>query len=236
MFVIWFFSGIVFMYVGMPTLPAEERLRRMEPLDLTALRVTPAEAAARIGIDRPRACASPCTTAGRSTGCSPGRSGGWSTPTPANRCDGHERGRGDGADAPLRARARRPRCSYERRLTDSDQWTLQSLIRNNMPLHRIALGDEAGTEYYVSEKTGEPVIRTTASGRFWGYLSAVLHWLYFTPLRRHARVLEQLRRLVVAHRHGRCAAMGIVIGIWRYSLSGRFRLRGRRRIRRTRAG
>ena len=45
-FVVWFFSGIVFMYVGMPTLPAEERLLRMEPLDLRGLRVTPVEAAA----------------------------------------------------------------------------------------------------------------------------------------------------------------------------------------------
>ncbi len=97
---------------------------------------------------------------------------------------------------------------YERRLTDSDQWTLQNVMRNNMPLHRIALGDGAGTEYYVSEKTGEPVVRTTATGRFWGYLGAVLHWLYFTPLRRHGRVLEQLRRVVVAHRHDHVRSWG----------------------------
>ena len=53
-FVIWFASGIVFMYVGMPTLPAEERLLRMEPLDLTAARIEPAEAAARIGVSPTR--------------------------------------------------------------------------------------------------------------------------------------------------------------------------------------
>jgi hypothetical protein len=35
---------------------------------------------------------------------------------------------------------------YERRLTDSDQWTLQSVIRNNMPMHRTALGDADGAE------------------------------------------------------------------------------------------
>lgn len=78
-----------------------------------------------------------------------------------------------------------PTLRYEERLTDSDQWILQGVIRSTMPMHRIALGDAAGTEYYVSERTGEPVLRTTARGRFWGYLSAVLHWLYFTPLRRH---------------------------------------------------
>lgn len=52
-FVTWFVSGIVFMYVGMPTLPAEERLLRMEPLELTTLGVTPAEAAARLEMESP---------------------------------------------------------------------------------------------------------------------------------------------------------------------------------------
>ena len=52
-FVAWFFSGIVFMYVGMPTLPAEERLLRMQPLDLTQVRITPAEAATRAGMTSP---------------------------------------------------------------------------------------------------------------------------------------------------------------------------------------
>src|ERR1044072_2418728 len=52
-FVIWFFSGIVFVYVGMPTLPAEERLRRMEPLDLTKVQLTPSAAAARAGLESP---------------------------------------------------------------------------------------------------------------------------------------------------------------------------------------
>jgi hypothetical protein len=49
---------------------------------------------------------------------------------------------------------------YEQRLIDSDQWTLQGIIRSNMPMHRIALGDAAGTEYYVSEPTA-----ATASGK-----------------------------------------------------------------------
>src|SRR5215212_18266 len=49
-FVVWFVSGVIFVYVGMPALPAEERLLRMEPLDLSRLTVTPAEAARRAGL------------------------------------------------------------------------------------------------------------------------------------------------------------------------------------------
>jgi hypothetical protein len=68
------------------------------------------------------------------------------------------------------------------------------------------------------------VIRTTASGRFWGYLSAVLHWLYFTPLRRRTELWNSL--VIWSSLIGTVmCAIGIVIGIWRYSLSGRFRLR-----------
>ena len=138
--------------------------------------------------------------------------------------DGLERGRGDGGDAPLRSGARddAPLRAAADRLRSVDAAERHP---EQMPMHRIALGDDAGTEYYVSERSGEPVLRTTASGRFWGYLGAVLHWLYFTPLRRHDAFWSAFRRLVSLIGTVMCA-MGIAIGIWRYSLSGRFRLRG----------
>ncbi len=223
-FVIWFFSGVVFMYVGMPTLPAEERLRRMEPLDLTHLQVTPAEAAMRLGLMFPSRVRIAMHD-GRPVYRIQSRDG-WRM-VYADTGSPLEGMSADNAMALMRrfVPEHAATLQYERRLTDSDQWTLQSLIRNNMPMHRIALGDPDGTEYYVSERTGEPVIRTDASGRFWGYLSAVLHWLYFTPLRRHAEfwngfvVWSSLIGTVMC-------GLGIAIGIWRYSLSGRFRLRG----------
>jgi hypothetical protein len=51
-FVVWFVSGVIFVYVGMPTLPAEERLLRMEPLDATTIAVTPADEAGRFRLRR----------------------------------------------------------------------------------------------------------------------------------------------------------------------------------------
>src|SRR5688572_278736 len=183
-FLIWFVSGIVFVYVGMPALPAEERLRRMEPLDLSALRVTPADAAATIGMSPTR------LRVAMDNGRPVYRfnaGGEWRMVY----ADTGQAVTGVSADQAL-ALMRRFVPEYsstlrlDGRLTDSDQWTLQNLIRKQMPMHRIALGDDAGTEYYVSEVAGEPVLRTTTSGRFWGYMGAVLHWLYFTPLRRDA--------------------------------------------------
>jgi hypothetical protein len=113
---------------------------------------------------------------------------------------------------------------YEDYLTDSDQWTLQSVVRDLMPLHKIAVNDEASTYYYVSEKTGEAVLRTDASGRFRGYVSAVLHWLYFTPFRRQTQFWNQ--SIIWGSLIGCVLCLsGLVVGVWRYGLSPRFRLK-----------
>ncbi len=225
-FVVWFVSGVVFVYVGMPALAAEERLLRMEPLDVSTVAVAPAAAAAAAGLGSPSRVRI-AMYAGRPV-YRFWSGGGWQT-VYADTGELLPPLTADDAMATLRrfvpeqANALR----YQTRLTDSDQWTLQGSARAAMPLHRIALGDAARTEYYISERTGEPVLRTTFNGRFWGYMSAVLHWLYFTPLRRHGDLWAQV--VVWSSLAGTVmVAMGMTIGIWRYSLSGRFRLRGTR--------
>lgn len=222
-FVVWFVSGVIFVYVGMPTLPAEERLLRMEPLDVTRVSVTPSDAASRAGLDAPSRLR---------IAMSDGRpvyrfqSGGtWQMVYADSGTPLEGLGAGEALSVMRRFVPEHARTlKHEERLTDSDQWTLQGVIRSTMPMHRVALGDAAGTEYYVSERTGEPVLRTTAGGRFWGYLSAVLHWLYFTPLRRHNAFWSDFVIWISLIGTVMCA-MGIAIGIWRYSLAGRFRLR-----------
>jgi hypothetical protein len=111
---------------------------------------------------------------------------------------------------------------YDARLKDSDQWTLSELARAQLPLHRIAVGDREDTYYYVSEKTGEPVQKTDRESRFWGYLGAVLHYVYFVPLKRHNGLWAQFITWSSIAGLLMCLT-GLVTGIWRYSLSGRFR-------------
>jgi len=43
-----------------------------------------------------------------------------------------------------------------------------------MPLHRLALGDPQDTNIYISDKTGDVVMKTTGSSRRWAYAGAVL--------------------------------------------------------------
>lgn len=75
--------------------------------------------------------------------------------------------------------------------TGIDQWTVQTW-RRNAPLYRADYADAAGTQIYISGKTGEVVQRTTRFQRFWGWLGAVPHWLYPTILRQDGELWNQV--------------------------------------------
>ena len=89
---------------------------------------------------------------------------------------------------------------YDSRLIDADQWSFG--VRGRMPMHRIAVDDAAGTMLYVTEVGGDVVLKTTASSRLWGGAGAVLHWLYFAPLRRNAALWNEVIVWTVDRRYG----------------------------------
>ena len=223
LFVVWFASGIVLMYAGMPALDPAERLARAPDLDLSAARLDVGEAAVRAGFtparilvgmhgDRPVyrfAGGRGWTTIYADTGETAGGLGPGQAVEVARRF------------APEHAAGVR----YDARLTAPDQWTLQSGAF--FPLHRVALGDDAGTVLYISDRTVEPVLETTRRGRLWAWLGAVPHWLYFTPLRSRAAFWSDL---VIGLSLLGCvlALSGIVWGLWRVAVSAAYRLRGGR--------
>ena len=222
-FLVWFISGIFFMYWGMPHLTAEERLMRMKPLDVSTVHITPAEAIHYLELKNPSRLR--IAMIGQRPVYRFLTSEGWIT----LYADTGESLRAMNAlHATNTLRHFLPEHAmtirYEDYLSDSDQWTLQSVVRDLMPLHKIALNDEAGTYYYISEKTGEPVLRTDSAARVRGYLSAVLHWLYFTPFRRHT---EFWNKSVLWGSLIGClmCLSGLAIGIWRWSVSSRFRIK-----------
>jgi hypothetical protein len=73
-----------------------------------------------------------------------------------------------------------------------DQWTVSGEFDTNRPLYDFALGDEFGTELYVSSTTGRAVQITSAHERFWNWLGSVPHWLYFSQLRLRASLWSQV--------------------------------------------
>ena len=222
LFVAWFASGIVMMYARMPILSAEERLARLGGLDLATARVSPAaiverEQLAPTGIRIAMLRGRPVyrMALGQREATAFGDTGELLNPVGPD-------------EAVAIARDFFPEhtetIAYGSRLLDSDQWTLSSTVRSLMPLHRIDIGDPAGSELYVAESTGEPVLKTTHNGRVWGYLGAVIHWIYFTPLRRQATLWAQSIIWVSIAGCVMCLT-GLVWGVWRFSPVGRFRLK-----------
>ena len=220
LFLVWFVSGIVLMYAGMPTLSPEERLTRLPALDLSDARVDIGAAAVHAGFV-------PARIVIGMHGDRPvyrfGGAGGWTTVY----ADTGDVAAGLGVeDALAIARAFMPEhattARYDARLTEPDQWTLQS--RAFLPLHRVRLGDDADTVLYVSDRTAEPVLQTNRRARRWAYLGAVMHWLYFTPLRSRASVWADL--VVWLSIFGCVLCMsGLVWGLCRLTPSTVYRLR-----------
>ena len=114
---------------------------------------------------------------------------------------------------------------YDARLTNADQWSFG--VRGRMPLHRIAVEDAAGSRLYVAENDGDVVLRTTASARFWGWTGAVLHWIYFTPLRRNSSLWNEVIVWLSIAGTALCL-VGIAWGLWRIAPLRGYRLRDRR--------
>lgn len=88
------------------------------------------------------------------------------------------------------------------------------------PLFRIALGDAAGTEIYVSSRTGEVVLDTIRSERGWNWVGSVLHWIYPTVLRSNwslwDRVVSMVSLVALI-----AAVLGAVLGFVRIRIGGR---------------
>ena len=102
---------------------------------------------------------------------------------------------------------------------DYDQWSVPNGFDRHRPLFRVALGDAAGTEIYVSSRTGEVVLDTTRSERGWNWVGSVLHWIYPTVLRSNWALWDQVvstLSLVALI----AAVLGAVLGVIRIRIRG----------------
>jgi len=187
LFAAWFASGIVMMYVRLPELRPEERLARKPRVDFSNARMTPAQLVDALKGDLLQLRLT--MTAGRPAYRVLTRGRWYTVMADSGRRPAAFTSEQALASAAVFAPERAQTLRYEARLTEPDQWTLQS--RPFLPLHRIALGDPDGTVVYVSDLTGEPEMKTTARERRWAYAGPIIHWLYFTPLRRHAAAWSQ---------------------------------------------
>jgi uncharacterized iron-regulated membrane protein len=179
--VMWFVSGIVMMYVGLPRVTEEDRARTLEPIAWQACcrfpqRLAPDEAqlfgtqvenVAGAPVMRLRPVGRPGFVLDLEQGA-------------VIRIDA-EAAREIALDAAPRIIGR-PAALLAAEEIGSDQWTLGRL-RRERPLFRFVFDDPERTTLYVSGSNAQVVHWTTATERFWSWFGTIPHWLYFTELR-----------------------------------------------------
>ena len=219
-FLLWFTSGIVMMYWGFPEITAEDRLQRLPVLNPDQIRISAAAARAALGDDAPGGQTRLTSFDGRPAYRFGGRGGNISVYADTGSVvDVVDQAMVDRAAA---AWAGRPLSEAQKQtVEDVDQWTVG--MRNALPLQKYSFAD--GQQVYVNADTAEVRQYTTTSSRFWAYLGAIPHWLYFTPLRKHQP--QWFSFVVWSSLIGTIAALlGVVIAIWMLSPNRRYRYAG----------
>lgn len=186
----WFATGVVMMYVPFPNLDPAERFAGLEAIDGATVRIGFDQALSAARADGPPQRVRMTAVLGRPAYHFLPSGRDWITVF----ADTGERLSGVTPAQAMEAAGRfRPGHVpvYLERL-DIDQWTVSGQLRAFRPLHRVSLDDAAGTELYVSDRTGEVVRDTRRSERAWNWLGANLHWIYPLVLVRHRGVWHEV--------------------------------------------
>ncbi len=202
--VLWCLSGVVMMYVSYPALAENVRLKALLPIaweGCCKIADSALDASLEAG-SRIEMLAGRPVLLGRNSHPMDLRTGAFLAGITAEQA----------AEVAAGFAAGRPAAPHLLGLIDSDQWTVSGDFNWQRPLYRFGLNDDAGSEIYVSSVSGRAVQMTTAHERFWNWLGAIPHWLYFTELRRHAALWNQI--VIYASLLG-CflAGIGIYLGV-----------------------
>ena len=219
LFVAWFLSGLVMMYVGFPSLNETERRAGLPPIAWDEVAIGPGAALAAAGIDGlPRDL-----RLGMLAGRPVYRITGWDGRRSTVAARDGTRIDAVSAGEALAVAARDPRAVVLSLVGEigRDQWSVTARFDPLRPFHLIALGDAQDTRLYVSARTGEIALDTTRSERIWNWLGAVTHWIYPTPLRAEADLWRDVV-LWVSGIAALNAGAGLVVGILRLRLRRRY--------------
>lgn len=219
---LWFASGIIMMYVEYPELTHEEFLTRQPALMVDEVRLNPLQAAQQLGPVSGYTGVSLATSLGRPA---------YQFESPTGRMqtvfadDGGLLSGLDETQAIAAALgsgfAAGTSGATHQHLVDMDQWTVTASLNPFRPLHRVALHDEAGTQLYVSDVTGQVVRDSDRRERFWNWLGSTVHWIYPVQLRRHSELWGQV--IIWLSLIGLVSILtGVWIGIMRLGLRRRY--------------
>jgi hypothetical protein len=223
LFMLWFTSGVVMMYWGFPSVTAQDRLERSPALEASAIRLSPAEAYAKLAIRQPPGQVRLHAFDGRPVYRFRGEWGG-------ERLIYADTGEEQSVvsltmiQRSASAWTGQPVSTAQvQAVVDVDQWTVQGPLRSLRPLWKYSWPN--GEQVYIDGLIGEVAQYTTSESRFWAWLGPIPHWLYFTPLRKHQ--LEWTQFVIWSSGIGTVVAiLGIAVGMLMYSPRKRYRFAG----------
>jgi len=185
-FAMWFASGAVLHFVGFPSLPNSEQRAASEQIVLSRIQLPPRDALDRVQHAGELRLIS---VAGRPVYVAKPTGGVWQSVA------------GDTGELlpPVSAAVAREVAEKFGRTAaaevtgplEYDQWIVHQRFDPYRPFFRVRLNDADRTDLYVSSRTGEVVQRTRFGERMWNWVGAVVHWIYFTPLRKSWSVWNQ---------------------------------------------
>jgi len=221
LFLLWFPSGFVMMYWDYPSIRPADRFAHLAPLDPATIKFSPMEAAVGAHVEDPGAVRL-TTFAGRPIY----RFGGRGDSTIVYADTGEEQvgiSQNDVAKIARMWTGLSPASARVEAVERSDVWTLQNRVSDLQPLWKFSWPD--GQQLYVSEGVGEVIQYTTRASRLGAYFGAIPHWLYFPPLRRNGPLWTRV--VIWSSGFATFAALvGMVVGVWMYSPSKRYRYKG----------
>jgi hypothetical protein len=179
LFAVWFASGAVLHFVSFPSLSRDDQRAGSEAIDLSRVLTDPRGALERV----PQASdLRLLSVAGRPIYVAKQTDGTWVSIA----ADTGDRLPLFPAAAATAAAERFSRSSAVRTSDpiEYDQWIVHQRFDPYRPFYRVRLNDDAETDLYVSARTGEVLQRTRSRERAWNWSGAVIHWIYFTPLRK----------------------------------------------------
>ena len=77
-------------------------------------------------------------------------------------------------------------------MNEVDQWIPRPRYLKHLPVYKVSFDDHQQTKVYVSSLTGEVISLTNQLDRFWAWVGAIPHWVYFKDIRLHPTLWSQL--------------------------------------------
>lgn len=116
--------------------------------------------------------------------------------------------------------------TYQGRVNE-DPWTHSRALDGFRPLHKVQMNDADNTLLYVANTTGEVVRDATKTERIWNWVGSWIHWLY--PFRADSISHEFSANIIIYSSLIGCllTLTGILVGVWRWRFNGHYKQGGK---------